>query len=85
LLSPDAVATASTEQQQQSLAELLPVINAQLEPHEKLDFLAVVSEQWSPENGLLTPTLKVKRANIEQRYEPQLDQWYAAGTDIIWC
>jgi len=85
LLSPEATETASQEQLQQRLASLLGEVNARVEPHEKLEFLAVITQQWSPENGLLTPTLKVKRGAIEQRYEYELDSWYAADCDIVWC
>jgi long-subunit acyl-CoA synthetase (AMP-forming) len=36
------------------------------------------------ENGLLTPTLKLKRSAIEERYRPSLAGWYATGERIIW-
>ena len=50
------------------LADTLTIVNAVLESHERLDRLVVVRESWTPENGLLTPTLKLKRELIERRY-----------------
>jgi long-chain acyl-CoA synthetase len=50
------------------LEQDLDAINAELEPHEKLDRLLVVSEAWDVDNGMLTPTLKIKREAIETRY-----------------
>lgn len=50
------------------LEQDLDSINAELEPHEKLERLLVVSEAWDVDNGMLTPTLKIKREAIETRY-----------------
>ncbi len=43
-------------------------LNEDLEPHERLANLIVVSETWEVDNGLLTPTLKIKRDIIEAKY-----------------
>lgn len=34
-------------------------------------------EQFTIENGLLTPTLKAKRAELKMLFQPQIDQLYA--------
>ncbi|MFC3120250.1 AMP-binding protein [Agaribacter flavus] len=52
----------------QSLEASLDKINATLESHQRLDRIIVFSETWSIENDLLTPTLKVKRHVIEERF-----------------
>lgn len=49
-------------------------VNQQLEPHERLDRIIVVHEAWSIENGLLTPTLKMKRELIEKKYLSLIDR-----------
>ncbi len=43
-------------------------LNADLEPHERLSQLIVVAEPWEVDNGLLTPTLKIKRDAVEAKY-----------------
>jgi long-chain acyl-CoA synthetase len=43
-------------------------VNAQLESHERIDRFVVVLESWTVDNGLLTPTLKIKRHELEVRY-----------------
>ncbi|MGH6958925.1 MAG: AMP-binding protein, partial [Dongiaceae bacterium] len=60
-----------------SLAEHLEKINAMLDPHEQMDFLAVVGEQWTVDNGFITPTMKVKRNMIEAHYGPHFEHWTA--------
>jgi len=41
---------------------------------------AIVSpEPWTVENGLLTPTLKVKRNDVLKRFAPEIDGIYADG------
>ncbi len=67
-----------------ALAQHLDAINAELEPHETLAFLAVVRDEWQIENGFLTPSLKIRRAAIEREYEPHLDGWYAARRPVVW-
>lgn len=39
--------------------------------------IRIISEDFTTENGLLTPTLKLKRRNAEQRYGAILEQLYA--------
>jgi long-subunit acyl-CoA synthetase (AMP-forming) len=65
-------------------AELLEQVNATLEDHEKLDYAVVVKEQWTMENGFLTPTMKIKRGVIEERYLPLADFWKKAGSRVVW-
>jgi long-chain acyl-CoA synthetase len=40
------------------VGEHLAKINAELDPHEQLDKVVVMAEEWTVDNGLLTPTLK---------------------------
>jgi long-chain acyl-CoA synthetase len=67
-----------------SLAEHLSQVNAMLDPHEQMDFLAVVKENWTVENGFITPSLKVKRNVVENTYGAMLDAWYAKRQPVIW-
>jgi long-chain acyl-CoA synthetase len=60
-------------------------VNAKLEPHEKLDCVAVITTPWTPENGFVTPTLKVKRMRIEEAYASHYNEWLAQRTPVVWC
>lgn len=66
------------------LQTLLKDVNTQLDPHEKLRTLVVVKDEWIPENGFMTPTLKIKRNVLESHYAPNIEKWYESGKDVQW-
>jgi len=88
MLSPEAMREAQDRARRdtlaQSLAEHLEKVNAMLDPHEQMEFLAVVSDAWTVEKGFVTPTMKVKRNVIEERYGPMIEQWYAQKQAVVW-
>jgi long-chain acyl-CoA synthetase len=66
------------------LAAHLASVNEQLDPHERLDFVAIVPEQWTVESGLVTPTLKLKRNVVEKHYEAFFTQWAKTRKPVVW-
>ena len=59
--------------------ELCTRANAQLKDfpgYAKIRHLARVNEPWTVENGLITPTLKLKRNKIEERYAQAIEAMY---------
>jgi long-chain acyl-CoA synthetase len=59
-------------------------VNRAVDPHEKLAFIAVVTDEWSIENSFLTPTLKLKRNVVEAAYESEVEGWYAKRKAVVW-
>lgn len=53
---------------EQELIADMEVVNTTLEAHEAIGKIVVVKETWSIDNNLMTPTMKVKRNEIEKRY-----------------
>jgi long-chain acyl-CoA synthetase len=68
----------------QDLHAHFKAVNDQLDPHERLDCIAIVSEQWTVEAGFVTPTLKLKRNVLEKYYGPRFDTWLAGKSAIVW-
>ena len=52
-------------------------INGNLARFEKLKRVLVVADEFTPENGSMTPTMKLRRRVIEDRYRKQIDELYA--------
>jgi long-chain acyl-CoA synthetase len=69
---------------QASLESHLRGINAALDPHEQLDCVVVVGEAWTVDNDLVTPTFKVKRNRIEERYSAHYESWVSRRQTVVW-
>jgi len=59
-----------------SLSKTMEVVNPKLDKHEKLHNIVVIAEDWTIENKLLTPTMKIKRNAIEKIYKSNYTSWY---------
>ena len=51
-------------------------INKNLSKIEKIKKFFVIKEQFTIENGMMTPTLKLKRYKIIQKYKNELEKLY---------
>ncbi|MBL0086797.1 MAG: AMP-binding protein [Ideonella sp.] len=69
---------------ERSLAEHLQRVNATLDPHEQLECIVVTNEAWTVDNDLITPTFKVKRNRIEERFAASYEQWESTRSKVIW-
>ncbi|WP_417614892.1 AMP-binding protein [Oceanisphaera sp.] len=67
----------------EQLAATLEQINQSLESHQRLGGILVMQAAWTIENDLMTPTLKIKRHLLEQKYA-ELDQAWPEGRVIMW-
>eukprot|EP00934_Nitzschia_sp_Nitz4_P008032 Nitzschia sp. Nitz4//scaffold252_size28738//14325//16184//NITZ4_008097-RA/size28738-augustus-gene-0.5-mRNA-1//1//CDS//3329544269//8022//frame0 len=85
---PKAKAKSSAEERKKiedSLAAYMKSdVNSNLEGHAHLQFIAIVKDDWLPENGMLTPTQKIKRGPIEDKYNEMVEGWYAQKKPIVW-
>lgn len=68
----------------ESLQSTLESLNKALEPHERVHRIVVISEEWTVENNLMTPSLKVKRTQVEDRYADKFSQWYQHQESVVW-
>jgi long-chain acyl-CoA synthetase len=75
---------ANREALAQEFRSLLQQVNVTLEDHEQMDYLVVVKDQWTMDNGFLTPTMKIRRSVIEERYLARADSWLRARQPVIW-
>lgn len=66
------------------LKETISHVVQNLVDYEKIKKAIIVKEPWSIENGILTPTLKIKRNVLEHRYTDKLEEWYSHPETVIW-
>jgi long-chain acyl-CoA synthetase len=58
------------------VAEEVESVNREFENHEQIKEFRLVPEEWTPENDLLTPSMKLKRRNILDRYDDEVASIY---------
>jgi long-chain acyl-CoA synthetase len=81
-LDPEAARSEGIDPENPTQADtekLLQRVNAQLDNfpgYAKIVRLSIVKEPWTIENGFVTPTMKLKRKLIFERYASELERLY---------
>ena len=81
----EAGSAKSQAEVKSSLTQTLDDANSKLDGYKKVSNLVVMEEPWTNENGMLTPTLKVKRNVINKKYSDQYRGWQDSGDKVLWC
>ena len=76
-IAPDVAAMARDDRVHAALAEHVDAVNARFARIEQIKRFAILTRDLSQAAGELTPTLKVKRAIIYERYRHDFDAQYA--------
>jgi len=69
---------------EESLRARMEAINGELDPFERLSMIVIADGPWSIANGLMTPTLKIRRGALEGYYEQLIEEWKAQGPPVVW-
>jgi long-chain acyl-CoA synthetase len=72
----DHAALVKDPKVQKQYESLVKKVNATLEHHETLKKVVVVGEEWNVDSGELTPSMKLKRRVILQKYKDEIAQVY---------
>lgn len=59
-------------------------INQQVASFEKISSVVILSEPWDVSNGILTPTLKIKRDRLNQLFNHKFEDWSQSKQLVIW-
>ena len=51
-------------------------VTKELAPHEKIKKIALLAQEFTIDGGELTPTLKIRRKNVEDKYRELIDSLY---------
>jgi len=63
--------------EKETINNIIENINKKLTKIEKIKKIQLIDENFSIENGLLTPTMKVKRKKVTEKYKKQLENLYS--------
>jgi len=63
--------------------QIIEGTNSNLARFEKLKRVLLVADEFTSENGALTPTMKLRRRVIEDRYRRQIDELYAQAEAAV--
>ncbi|WP_092529594.1 AMP-dependent synthetase/ligase [Amycolatopsis arida] len=74
--APDIATLADHPEVRAEIERAVAAANARLSRAEQVKRYHVVPRTWTPESGEVTPTLKLKRRIINQRYEPLIEALY---------
>jgi len=74
--APELAALAEDEGLRKRIAAALDRVNARLPVTEKVRRFAIAGEAFTIENGLMTPTLKVRRHLVRGRFGAAMDALY---------
>jgi long-chain acyl-CoA synthetase len=85
MLSPTALERVKSDAEglKAELKEHLASINASLDPHEQMDCLVLFKTPWTVDNGLITPTFKVKRNELDKAFGNQYESWAESRQKVI--
>ncbi len=76
-LPSDPAAICADDRVHEFIGEPVAAVNETVAKHEQIKEFRVVPAEWTPENDLLTPSMKKKRRNIRDRYDEQIHDIYS--------
>ena len=84
LIVPSAEANnKSKEDLSENIIKAIQSINPTLDKHEKIEKAVIMKEDWTVENGLMTPTLKIKRSQVEKIHMPMYKDWFDSEDKVV--
>ena len=66
------------------LIEKLNIVNEQSFNYKKVAKIIICKDLWTPENEILTPTMKIKRGNVDKLYQDNYLNWFNNSKKIVW-
>ena len=76
---------ADQNEVESSILESVRKLNNQRAPFERISTVVLQKEAWSEANRCLTPTMKVKRGTLDDKFGKQYLGWHEAIEKVIWC
>ena len=69
---------------QKHLSTKMEMVNSKLFNYKRVSTIVICSDDWTPQNGILTPTMKIKRGAVDKMYMDKYEQWHQSKENVIW-
>tara|TARA_B000000532_G_scaffold112562_1_gene90425 strand:+ start:589 stop:2265 length:1677 start_codon:yes stop_codon:yes gene_type:complete len=66
------------------LENKLESVNSTLFNYLRVSTIVICKDEWTPQNEILTPTMKIKRGNVDKMYMSKYDEWHHSNDKVIW-
>lgn len=67
-----------------SITQRITEVNLTLNPYEQIEKAVIMQEDWTVQNGLMTPSLKIKRNEVEKIHSHKYPEWYKIKDNVVW-
>lgn len=67
-----------------SISKSIADLNPSLESYEAIEKAVIMKTDWTIENGLMTPSMKIKRNEVEKIHLPKYPAWYELKGKVVW-
>lgn len=67
-----------------SISKSIQELNPSLESYEAIEKAVIMKDDWTIENGLMTPSMKLKRNELEKIHLPKYPKWYQLPGKVVW-
>ena len=88
---PILLANLSENGKNEDKKELTRILESELEKinsnsvsHKRVSTIIICKDDWTPENTILTPTMKIKRGNVDKKYKANYTNWHNSDNKVIW-
>ena len=81
---PNELALSNKQDTTIKINEFLNKINSGMDNYKRIEKIVFVKEEWTPDNNLTTPTLKIKRAKIDERFSDNYESWFKEKENVLW-
>ncbi len=75
---------ANKEKLTESVLSDLNNCNSEQANYNKISTVVLVQEDWTTDNNILTPTMKVRRNSVNKKYENDYLKWHDSEEVVIW-
>lgn len=84
IIPSESAQTKEKEAFEESVLATIKEVNTTLMSHEKVAKAVIMKEEWTVDNGLMTPSMKVRRTRVEAIHQQMYKTWFDQKEKLIY-